>query len=241
MPIDLSAEEFRRLGYRAVDLIAEHMAALAGGLCRTPVADADRRALIDEPLPLRGADPDALLDDVASTILRYPMGNSSPRFFAWVNSSAAPIAVLAELLAAGPTRAWRAATRQPSKLAPADANRAVPGQAGLTSGGSVANLIGPPACGTKTPVGRVHMVGDQPPLVVYTSSEVTAAFRKPSSCWASATRISADSVTPMADGRHAWNAKSARIGRRPHSGMQGHAGKARARSTRSLKSRTCAD
>src|SRR6185295_14510761 len=101
MPIDLSPEEFRRLGYRAVDLVTAHLAALAEGPCRTPVADADRLTLLDQPLPLGGTDPDALLDDVASTILRYPMGNSSPRFFAWVNSSAAPVAILAELLAAG--------------------------------------------------------------------------------------------------------------------------------------------
>jgi len=75
MPIDLSAEEFRRLGYRAVDLLTEQFAALADGPCRTAVPDAERRALVEQPVPLHGADPDAVLDDVASTILPYPMGN----------------------------------------------------------------------------------------------------------------------------------------------------------------------
>lgn len=41
-----------------------------------------------------------LLERLADTILPYPMGNNSPRFFAWINSPFAPLGILAELLAA---------------------------------------------------------------------------------------------------------------------------------------------
>ena len=77
------------------------------------------------------------------------MGNSSPRFFGWVNSSAAPLCVLAELLAAGlnpsvaggdhaATYVEHAVLRWMRKIV------GFPQESGgiLTSGGSVANLIG---------------------------------------------------------------------------------------------------
>src|ERR1700710_213031 len=101
MPIDIPADEFRRLGYRAVDLLAEHFAGLADQPARTPVPDALRPQLLEPPAPREGGDPATTLDDIASRVLRYPMGNGSPRFFGWVNSSAAPLAVVVELLAAG--------------------------------------------------------------------------------------------------------------------------------------------
>ena len=49
--IDISAEEFRRLGYRAVDLLAEHFASLAEQPCRSPVPDDIRHELMDRPVP----------------------------------------------------------------------------------------------------------------------------------------------------------------------------------------------
>src|SRR5262249_30710331 len=101
MSIDLSPEEFRRLGYRAVDALAEHFASFADRPARSPGPDAIRHHLMDRDVPQEGTDADRLLDDIASIVLRYPMGNGSPRFFGWVNSPAAPLAVLADLLAAG--------------------------------------------------------------------------------------------------------------------------------------------
>src|ERR1700724_538594 len=100
-PIDIPPEEFRRLGYRAVDLLTEHFAGLSRHPCRSPVPDEVRRDLLEQPLPDGPGDADALLDDIGSKILAYPMGNGSPRFFGWVNSPAAPLGALAELLAAG--------------------------------------------------------------------------------------------------------------------------------------------
>ena len=195
MPIDLSPEEFRRLGYRAVDLLDR---ALRGVGRRTvPHAGAGRGA--SRPHRAAGAArtapiPTPLLDDVASTILPYPMGNSSPRFFAWVNSSAAPLAVLAELLAAGlnpsvaggdhaATYVEHAALRWMRTIVrfPEDSGGI------LTSGGSVANLIGLAVMRHVKTGGRVRGAGHGRRASRRSSStrrvKATAASRKRSSCW----------------------------------------------------------
>jgi glutamate/tyrosine decarboxylase-like PLP-dependent enzyme len=108
-----------------------------------------RRTLLEQPLPQGPTDADALLDFVGSTIFRYPMGNGSPRFFAWGNSPPAPLGVLGDLLAAGlnPSVAGgdHAATYvEHAVLGWMRAIVGVPSWTGgiLTSGGSVANLTG---------------------------------------------------------------------------------------------------
>ena len=65
MGIDIPPAEFRRLGYRAVDLLTDHFAALAGRPSRSPVPDGVRRDLMDAPAPQEGSDPETLLDDFA--------------------------------------------------------------------------------------------------------------------------------------------------------------------------------
>ena len=185
--IDIPPEEFRRLGYRAIDLLTDHFAALADRPCRAPVPESVRRELMERPIPMEGADADALLDDVAANILSYPMGNSSPRFFGWVNSSAAPLCTLAELLAAGlnPSVAGgdHAATYvEHAVLGWMRQIVGLPAASGgiLTSGGSVANLIGLAVMRHVKTAGRVRalgMAGTQP-MIVYTSSEGHSCIQK---------------------------------------------------------------
>ena len=186
--MDIPPGEFRRLGYRAVDLLAEHFAALSRQPCRTPVPAEVRRELMEQPLPDRGADADALLDDVASKILAYPMGNNNPRFFGWVNSPAAPLAALAELLAAGlnpsvaggdhaATYVEHAVLRWIRQIV----NFPAMSGAILTSGGSVANLIGLTVMRHVKTDGHVRargMGGAQPAMIVYTSTEGHSCIQK---------------------------------------------------------------
>lgn len=186
-PLDLTPEEFRRLGYRAVDLLTERLAAIRTDPVRTPVSETLRRDLMERPLPRAPQDPDALLDEAGATILRHPMGNVSPRFFAWVNSPPAPLGVLAELLAAGlnPSVAggdhagtyiehgvlgWlKRVMRQP-----ADAG------AVLTSGGSVATLVGLGAMRHAKSGGadRARGLRADPPMTVYTSTQGHSCIQK---------------------------------------------------------------
>jgi aromatic-L-amino-acid/L-tryptophan decarboxylase len=96
----LTPEEFRKLGYQAVDMAAEYLAALPSGSVFTPMAPDERKALLTQPLPERGLPPDDLLTYLRDLVLTRPMGNGHPRFFGWVNSPPAPLAVITELIAA---------------------------------------------------------------------------------------------------------------------------------------------
>lgn len=96
----LDPEQFRRLGYQAVDLATDYLAGIGNRPVFRPMSEAERRALLEQPLGEEGTAPEALLQTIAASILPYPMGNGHPRFFGWVNAPPAPAAILAELLAA---------------------------------------------------------------------------------------------------------------------------------------------
>lgn len=99
-PFAVDPEELRRLGYRAVDLMVEHLAGVASGPVFQPMTPDERRGLLDLPLPSDSTAPDAILDRIRDQVLAHPMGNGHPKFFGWANSPPAPFAPLAELLAA---------------------------------------------------------------------------------------------------------------------------------------------
>src|SRR5215211_4182499 len=90
------ADEIRRVGYRVVDLVADHLAQLPQHPVFQPVPAQLAEAWVSSPLPDTGESADAILDQFAATIAPYPFGNGHPRFYGWVNSPPARIAVLAE-------------------------------------------------------------------------------------------------------------------------------------------------
>src|SRR5205807_4342737 len=51
-------------------------------------------------LPEEGQDPESLLRDAAALLFEHSLLNGHPRFYGYITSSAAPIGMLAELLAA---------------------------------------------------------------------------------------------------------------------------------------------
>jgi glutamate/tyrosine decarboxylase-like PLP-dependent enzyme len=185
--LDLTPDQFRQLGYKAVDLIAQQLENVHDAPTRRPVPDELRDQLMTQPLPQNGTDPERLLEAVAEQILPYPMGNNSPRFFAWVNSPAAPLAILGELLAAGmnPSVAGgdHAATYvEHGVLNWLKAMMGYPAEAGgiLTSGGSVANLVALGVMRHVKSFGRVreHGAGGIVPEVIYTSAQGHSCIQK---------------------------------------------------------------
>ncbi|MGB2959139.1 MAG: aminotransferase class V-fold PLP-dependent enzyme [Bacteroidota bacterium] len=99
-PLEMSPEEFRKLGHDAVDRIAEFLASLPG----RPVTPAEPPDLVREllgggGLPMTGADPGRLLEETASLLFNHSLFNGHPRFWGYITSSAAPIGCLADLLA----------------------------------------------------------------------------------------------------------------------------------------------
>jgi aromatic-L-amino-acid decarboxylase len=99
-PLALDPAELRRLGYRAVDLMVEHLAGIADRPVFQPMTTDERRALLEQPLPDGPTSPDAILEQIGEQVLTHPMGNGHPRFFGWINSPPVPFAPLADLLAA---------------------------------------------------------------------------------------------------------------------------------------------
>src|SRR5215469_100776 len=100
-PVEMSEEEFRSLGYDLVDRIAGFL----GSIRTRPVMPAEsplevRGALAaNRALPEEGKSPDILLRDAADLLFEHSLLNGHPRFYGYVTSSAAPIGMLAELLA----------------------------------------------------------------------------------------------------------------------------------------------
>jgi aromatic-L-amino-acid/L-tryptophan decarboxylase len=186
--LNLSPEEFRTLGYRAVDLVAEQLAAPPDDPARRYVPPELRQQILEQPLPQEASDPEELLEAVARMVLPYPMGNASPRFFAWVNSPPAPIGILAEMLAAALNASVAGGDHAATYVEHATLNwlKALigyPAESGaiLTSGSSVANLIGLAAMRHVKTQGDMRaqgFYGEQAPMVIYTSTQGHSCIEK---------------------------------------------------------------
>jgi glutamate/tyrosine decarboxylase-like PLP-dependent enzyme len=99
-PFTLSEAEFRKLASVCSDLASQHLFGVDQRPVFRPMEESARREILDQPLPESGQTAAELLSFFERCLLPYPMGNGHPRFFGWVNSPPAPVAVLTELLAA---------------------------------------------------------------------------------------------------------------------------------------------
>ena len=101
-PLEMDPATFRAAGHALVDRVADLLASIG----ERPVApnttpSAIRARLGDARLPESGRDPATLLDEAASLLFEHSTFNGHPRFFGYITASAAPIGILADLLAAG--------------------------------------------------------------------------------------------------------------------------------------------
>lgn len=189
MMIDLSPESFRALGYQAVDLIVERLTALPALPVRQPVPAEMRDLLMHSDIPVEGTDPAQLLNLLAELVMPYPMGNSSGRFFAWVNSPPAPMGILAELIAAAIDPSVAGGDHAATYVEHGVLNWiktifGFPGDSGaiLTSGGSVANLIPLAVMRNVKSKGDIRAQGftgeNAAPMVIYTSAQGHSCIQK---------------------------------------------------------------
>ncbi|MCH7930988.1 MAG: aspartate aminotransferase family protein [Proteobacteria bacterium] len=99
-PIALSSDEFRALGYRLVDRIAEFLETLPERPVMSEVTPAGVRALLGQgPMPEDGADPAMIIDEAASLIIDHNRLTGHPRQWGYIIGSAAPLGALGDLLA----------------------------------------------------------------------------------------------------------------------------------------------
>jgi aromatic-L-amino-acid/L-tryptophan decarboxylase len=116
------------------------------------------------------------------------MGNSSPRFFAWVNSPPAPMGVLAELLAAAHDPSVAGGDHAATYVEHGVLNwiksiMCFPVESGavLTSGGSVASLVPLAVMRFKKAHGNIRAQGysgETAPMVIYTSMQGHSCIQK---------------------------------------------------------------
>jgi glutamate/tyrosine decarboxylase-like PLP-dependent enzyme len=100
-PLELSPPEFRSLGHELVDRVADFLATLRDRPLTTGETPAEIRALIGRSsLPTSGDAPAALLAEAATLLFDHSLFNGHPRFMGYITSSAAPLGMLADLLAA---------------------------------------------------------------------------------------------------------------------------------------------
>ncbi|GAA3033639.1 aspartate aminotransferase family protein [Kitasatospora albolonga] len=193
-----SHEDFRSAARAVADLAADHLAGVADGPVWQPMAEADRRALLELPLPEDGTPLDGLLKVIERQVLSAPMGNGHPAFFGWVNSAPAPAGVLATLAAAAtnPSSAGgdhadvhleRAVVRWIAELVgfPAAVPSAAKGTPGgiLTSGTSMATILCLAAARHRAAVRAGHDLradglSGLPPLIAYATAETHSCVRK---------------------------------------------------------------
>lgn len=102
-PINMSAEEFRKIGHNLVDEIAVLLEFLdREQLPVTPKNQSpkDVRALLQSStLPRSGESAQKLVSEVSRMLLDHSLYNGHPRFLGYITSSPAPMGILADLLA----------------------------------------------------------------------------------------------------------------------------------------------
>ncbi len=99
--LELSREEMRRLGYQAVDLLVEHLDTLRDQSVGSKADRPTLMALLQEPAPRVGSDPEALLQRLIRDVFPNCLHVNHPRFFAFVPSTGNYVGAIADLLASG--------------------------------------------------------------------------------------------------------------------------------------------
>ena len=180
-------EAFGALAHEMVDLMIDVQRTVRERPVWRPVPDrVDARFREGRPMEGRGAD--AAYRDFVELVLPYPTGNDHPRFWGWAGGTGSPTGMMAEMLAAGMNSVAGifddgAARVERQVVDWMKAALGLPDEAGgvLTSGGSVANLIGL-AVGRDARSGydvSSRGVGAEPgKLVFYVSAETHSSMFK---------------------------------------------------------------
>ena len=141
-------EAMRALGHQMVDDMITYLETVKERPVWQPTPRRVRENL-KKPLPMEPQGAEKAYHDFLENVLPYPMGNIHPRYWGWVDGTGTPFGMLAEMLAAGMNPSCDGGDHVASYVEaqvldwlkemldyPAEASGL------LTSGGSMANLIG---------------------------------------------------------------------------------------------------
>ncbi len=184
-PTDWDA--FRSLAHEVIDRGIDYLSNRRALPAWQAVPD-EAKGLLEDEAPMDGVPLATVVDDFFKHILPYPTGNTHPRFWGWVGGAGTPGGVVAETLSAFMNSVPGNFNDAPARVEDQvlDWMRQVigfpEGSSGvLTSGGSVANLIGLVAgrdarAGYDTVLAGVNARPGE--LVLYASTEVHSSVIK---------------------------------------------------------------
>jgi aromatic-L-amino-acid decarboxylase len=190
-PLAMPPAEFREIGHRLVDDIADRLAKLPDGLVTRHESPADLRRMIGaaQALPAAGTGAAGLISEATALLFDHSLFNGHPRFFGYITSSPAPIGVLGDFLAAALNQ--NVGARQLAPLATEIEGQTVrwiaeligfPSGGGLlVSGGNMANFVCLAAARAAKAPGNVRKEGlsrSARSLLVYASAETHGWIRK---------------------------------------------------------------
>ena len=139
---------FRALAHRMVDDTLDHLSTLRSRPAWQQMPDRIR-ASFNEPLPLEPVGAEAVYQEFVDRIRPYPNGNLHPRFWGWVQGTGTPLSMMADMLAAalnphmaGFNQAPALVEHQVLKWLAELMGFPLETTGVLTSGGTMANLIG---------------------------------------------------------------------------------------------------
>ncbi len=100
-PIELSREEFRKIGYQLIDDISDFISTID----ERPVTPNESPTLLqnilgNSSLPEKGMPAEELISKTTNLLFNHSLLNGHPKFFGYITSSAAPLGAFADLLAA---------------------------------------------------------------------------------------------------------------------------------------------
>jgi len=145
------AEEFRGLGHRLIDELAEYLRTVGERPVTPEVAPRAVEALFDEPVPVEESDGGAVLDELDAKLFPYATHTGSGGYLGLITPSPLPIGVLGDLVASALNQnlgVWSigpAAVAMERRVVRWLCDLAGYGAAAggnLTSGGMMANLVG---------------------------------------------------------------------------------------------------
>ena len=180
-------EELRALGHRMLDDMFQHMETLREQPAWQPLPLSVTSAL-NESLPIQGQAAEEVYEEFLTNVLPYTSGNRHPRAWGWVRGNGTPLAMLADMLASGINAHLGGGQQAPvlveqQVLAWMTEAMGMPASSSgiLTSGGTMANLIGL-AVARHAKAGfdvrKEGLQGSHPQMLIYGSLETHMWARK---------------------------------------------------------------
>ena len=176
----MNKDEFREVGHRVVDLLAEYFESIEEKPVFPNVEPAVLTKLFAEPLPLDSSSAEAVLGELEQKLLPNCTHVGHPGYMGLITPSPTPIGIIADFICSalnqnvgaytiGPAAVAieRRTVRWLTDLAGYDANAG----GNLTSGGMMANFIGLKLARDSVSGDRIQREGVQERWAVYTSEE----------------------------------------------------------------------